>query len=183
MDSFQLDRSLGGLGVMAIAALSLSVLANNLLVGTRRRWQERLLLLNHLGLSYLHWGWAISGIPLAATYGGMVGTTAITLYGFSRQGTAETQKSSNLPFSLNGALILYALLILLIRAIFFASVPVPQLGLAIALGGALILGQTTQEFRRGGASRLGKSLSLEHWEAIAGTLIGLGWLVSVSTIP
>ena len=88
-----------------------------------------------------------------------------------------------MPFSLNGALILYALLILLIRAIFFASVPVPQLGLAIALGGALILGQTTQEFRRGGASRLGKSLSLEHWEAIAGTLIGLGWLVSVSTIP
>lgn len=182
MDSFQLGRSLGGLVVMAIAALSLSVLASNLLIGLRRRRQQRLLMVNHLGLSYLHWGWAIPGLPLAATYAGMVGTTAITLYRFAREGAAETQKRANLPFSLNGALILYALLILLIRAIFFAAVPVPQLGLAIALGGALIVGQTAQEFQRGGTSRFGKSLSLENWEAIGGGLIVLGWLVSVHTI-
>jgi hypothetical protein len=54
MDSFQLGRSLGGLVVMVIAALSLSVLASNLLISLRKRRQQRLLMVNHLGLSYLH---------------------------------------------------------------------------------------------------------------------------------
>ena len=182
MDSFQLWDSLVGLGVMAIAALSLSALARNLLLRGRRRRQQRWLMVNHLGLSYLQWGWAIPGVPLAATYAGMVGTTAITLYRFAKEGATETPKRSPLPFSLNGALILYALLILLIRAIFFAWVPIPQLGLAIALGGALMVGQAAQEMRHRKISRLGKSLSLENWQAIGGAWIGLGWLVSVYSL-
>ncbi len=182
MDSFQLWNSWLGCFLVAIAALSLTFLANLLL--TPERTQQRWLLLNFLGLSYLQWGWTISGIPLAATYGGIIGTSAITFYRF-RKRTEETESSvltRHLPINFNGVLIFYELLILVIRAIFLAQVPPPQLGLAIALAGALTVWQIDQVWENT-STELFRNRLASTLDWIGGGLIGLGWLISVWAIP
>lgn len=182
MDSFQLWNSGLGCLLVAIAALSLTFLGNLLL--TLGRQQQRWLWLNYLGLSYLQWGWAITGIPLAATYLGVIGTYALTFYRFKKR-TEETELSSStryFPLSFNGALVLYGLLILLIRAIFLAQVPPPQLGLAIALVGALIVWQIDQ-IEKNTATELFRNRLASTLDWSGGGLICLGWLISVWAVP
>jgi len=126
---------------------------------------------NHLGLSYLHWGWAIGGFPLLATYLGVVGTTLISL---SRVPEAARQEAASrrerlAPFSLNEAIVVYGLVILLVRAIFIAQVEISQLGLAVGICGWLASWQTRQ--------------SVSLWQRIGGSLLLLGWLLSVGETP
>ena len=126
---------------------------------------------NHLGLSYLHWGWAIGGFPLLATYLGVVGTTLISL---SRVPEAARQEGASrrarlAPFSLNEAIVVYGLVILLVRAIFIAQVEISQLGLAVGICGWLASWQTRQ--------------SVSLWQRIGGSLLLLGWLLSVGETP
>ncbi|MFN6570762.1 DUF2157 domain-containing protein [Dendronalium sp. ChiSLP03b] len=121
----------------------------------------KLPLINILGLSYLHWGWKIPGLPLIAVYLAMIGTTIITVYlnqDMGRRGdgrmrgdfnenelyrtdrTSENQSEQRfgLGISLYAVVIVYGLLALLARAIFVAQVDVTQLGLAIGICGWLI---------------------------------------------
>jgi len=126
---------------------------------------------NHLGLSYLHWGWAIGGFPLLATYLGVVGTTLISLSrvpeGAGQEG--ESRRERLAPFSLNEAIVVYGLVILLVRAIFIAQVEISQLGLAVGICGWLASWQTRQ--------------SVSLWQRIGGSLLLLGWLLSVGETP
>ncbi|MBH8572250.1 DUF2157 domain-containing protein, partial [Nostocaceae cyanobacterium CENA369] len=123
----------------------------------------KLPLINILGLSYLHWGWKLPGFPFIAVYLATIGTTIITVYlnrlierrgdaGTRRWGDAGTrgdfdenelnenqnEQRFGLGISLYAVVIIYALLVLLVRAIFVARVDVTQLGLAIGICGWLI---------------------------------------------
>lgn len=126
---------------------------------------------NHLGLSYLHWGWAIGGFPLLATYLGVVGTTLISLSrvpeGAGQEAASRRERLA--PFSLNEAIVVYGLVILLVRAIFIAQVEISQLGLAVGICGWLASWQTRQ--------------SVSLWQRIGGSLLLLGWLLSVGETP
>ncbi|REJ50349.1 MAG: hypothetical protein DWQ53_01460 [Microcystis flos-aquae DF17] len=126
---------------------------------------------NHLGLSYLHWGWAIGGFPLLATYLGVVGTTLMALSRFPEKARQEGESSRErlAPFSLNEAIVVYGLVILLVRAIFIAQVEISQLGLAVGICGWLASWQTRQ--------------SVSWWQRIGGSLLLLGWLLSVGETP
>lgn len=126
----------------------------------------------HLGLSFLHWGWRIADFPLWATYLGVVGTTLMIVFRGSREKQSPTDAETTgqlIPFSLNGAIVTYALAILLIRAIFIAQVDITQLGLAVGISGWLI-------------SQQAKTL-IPWWEKIGGGLLLLGWLLSVAEVP
>ncbi len=170
---------------------------------------------NILGLSYLHWGWQLRGFPLIAVYVAMIGTTIITVYHNLYQQPNEDGSDvydglrlrQRLSISLSAAVIIYALIVLLVRAIFVAKVDVTQLGLAIGICGALVT-WLAQE-RRGRRGSRGHTLtalsnqgaggaedvtvifspspqfpsSLFLWEKLGGILLFVGWLVSVVNYP
>lgn len=115
MDTFPLWHTFLGLIGMLIGSLSLTILTIKLFKDNSQSSSHSLPLLNHLGLTYLHWGWTLPGIPLIATYVGVIATTIITL--ISPKNT-EINNKRFLPFSLTEAIIIYALMILLVRAIF-----------------------------------------------------------------
>ncbi|MDJ0731327.1 MAG: hypothetical protein QNJ33_15180 [Crocosphaera sp.] len=165
MDSFPLWHTFLGLLGMLVGSLSLTILTLNLFKEKNQSYSHSLPLLNHLALTYLHWGWTLPGIPLVATYIGVIGTTIITLIS-----PKDTQKSNQrlLPFSLTEAIIIYALIILLVRAIFLAQVNIFQLSLAIGLCGWL-MGW--------------KSPPKTFWKWTGSGLLTLGWLLSVFVIP
>lgn len=175
MDSFGLWQNPLNLLLVAIATFALTALTVHLF---RSKPGQRggLPLLNHLGLSYLHWGWKLPGFPLVAVYLGMVGTAVVTFYQETHQPSLETRTSlmvaranRQLPFSLNGAIVVYAVAILLVRAIFIARVDISQLGLALGICGVLLAWLQERSQRT--------------WERIGGSLLALGWLVSVWTAP
>ncbi len=174
IDSLGLWRNPLNWLIIVPAALSLTAIMVQLFRGkyeVNRPNRFSRSLITHLGLSYLHWGWGISGFPLWATYLGVVGTALINV---SRppeiDGELEQPKTERLaPFSLNGAIAVYALAILLVRAIFIAQVEITQLGLALGICGWL-------------ASRQARS-SVAVWERIGGSLLLLGWLLSVVAVP
>ncbi len=148
MDSLGLWQNPLDLVIVVIAAFSLSLVTVDLF---KEKYQTKIddrfsrSLSIHLGLSYLHWGWGFTGFALWATYLGVVGTAVVMLYSPSKtKAVAETKKpkaESLVPFSLNGAIATYALVILIIRAIFIANVDITQLGLAVGISGWLIIGQ------------------------------------------
>ncbi|NJO52123.1 MAG: hypothetical protein HC840_25030 [Leptolyngbyaceae cyanobacterium RM2_2_4] len=142
-------------------------------------------MINHLGLSYLHWGWSIPGFALIAVYMGVIATVIINLTQRHRE-TASLERPSRFPFSLNRALIVYALAILLIRAIFIAGVEIERLGLAVGLCGFLLAWLARQDAVQPERSPLPPSLPPSqpaNWETVGGILLGLGWLMSVGSIP
>ncbi|HYX16974.1 MAG TPA: DUF2157 domain-containing protein, partial [Nostoc sp.] len=163
----------------------------------------KLPLINILGLSYLHWGWQLPGFPLIAVYVAMIGTTIITVYHnyqqpnpISEEDRRNRRRSS---ISLAATVIIYALIVLLVRAIFVTKVDVTQLGLAIGICGWLVT-WLAQKGRAGGAGEAGGAggvggvtvispsspvfpSSLLLWERLGGTLLFLGWLVSVVNYP
>ena len=165
MDSFPLwDSSLGLVGIL-VGSLSLTILNINFFKKKNRSSSNLLPFLNHLGLTYLHWGWTIPVIPLFATYIGVIGTTIITLIS-PKNSSRNNQKF--LPFSLSEGIIIDTLIILLVRAIFIAQVNPFQLSLAIGLCGWLI------------GWRLPPKTG---WKLIGSGLLTLGWLLSVFEIP
>ncbi|MBW4574391.1 MAG: hypothetical protein KME08_03815 [Aphanothece sp. CMT-3BRIN-NPC111] len=175
MDSFGLWHYPVQQMAVAIASVTLTLITflvykNRLRASPRQlRQLEWLPILNILGLSYLHWGWKLSGFPLIVVYVGMVGTSAIAFYP-SRHRTSASR-----------LLVIYALVVLLIRAIFVVNVPVTQLGLAIGICGWIVAWLEQHPGRSGDQEDTNSELKspLLPWEIIGGGLLGFGWLVSV----
>jgi hypothetical protein len=180
MDSFNLWMNPFNWLVLAIASLLLSTIT--ILLAKNRAIinnfpSGKLPFLNILGLSYLQWGWKISGFPLIAVYLGMLGTTLITVYQKIRPSREPvSEQGDNWGFRVYFAVIIYGLLGLLSRAIFIAGVNISQLGLAISLCGCLAvwLSVSNNSYTNFNAPILAK---------IGGSLLFLGWLVSVFTQP
>lgn len=80
MDGFRLLQTSGGLGIAAVASILLSAATVRLLP---RPKTSVLMVVNVLGLSWLHWGWNWSdgniSVPLLATYIGCIGTSLLLL--------------------------------------------------------------------------------------------------------
>ncbi|MEH1889677.1 MAG: DUF2157 domain-containing protein [Nostoc sp.] len=217
MDSFRLWQNPVDWIVVAIACPTLTAITV-LLSKNRTIFANlhtgKLPLANILGLSYLHWGWQLKGFPLIAVYVAMIGTTIITLYhNLYQQPNPISEEDRRdvydglrlrrrLNISLTAAVIIYALIVLLVRAIFVTGVNVTQLGLAIGICGWLVtwLAEHTStalsnQGSRGAGGQGGRGAeevtvifssfpsSLLLWEKLGGILLFLGWLVSVVNYP
>lgn len=190
MDAFNLwARGWGWLSF--VAAFLLTAILLYLLKPVQASEQTRLLLINSVALSWLHWGWGWSGVPLAATYIGTIGT-ALALFYQDRsdqerrepsrrdrpsvtQNPQETvppetpNSSSRSPGLATGVLtVMLAALLLVARAVWVAQVPVNQLGLALGVCGWLLCWLSRRQ------------LSRELWGRVGAGLLILGWLVSVT---
>lgn len=118
MDSFGLWQNPVNWIVVAIASFSLTAIT--VLICKSRLFavhlpHENFRLINILGLSYLHWGWQISGFPLIALYLAVVGTSLITVY--QTRLARQRDRQSGLDMSLPASIVIYALLVLLVRGI------------------------------------------------------------------
>ncbi|MEH2118747.1 DUF2157 domain-containing protein [Nostoc sp.] len=209
MDSFRLWQNPVDWIVVAIACPTLTAITV-LLSKNRTIFANlhtgKLPLANILGLSYLHWGWQLRGFPLIAVYLAMIGTTIITVYYHYQQPNPISEEDRRdvydglrlrrrLNISLPAAVIIYALIVLLVRAIFVAGVNVTQLGLAIGICGWLVtwLAQRGEAGEQGSREAAGAEevtvifspfpSSLLLWEKLGGILLFLGWLVSVVNYP
>ena len=223
MDSFGLWQNPVNwflVGIASIILTGITVLLSKKSIFARtvpvHKLSLKLSLINILGLSYLHWGWKFSGFPLIAVYLAVIGTTIITIFQtLSRVRTQEVEKINVSQFSWGKnapvAVIIYALILLLIRAIFGVGVDVTQLGLAVGICGWLIIwlaqkedkgkrGQGDKETRgQGDKGKRGQekisttssstpSLVYPYFpifpsQAIGGMLLLLGWLVTVGSNP
>jgi hypothetical protein len=183
MDSFGLWHHPWEWLVVAIAAFTLTantVLYPDMRSHPRRITSDSLLLLL---LSYLHWGWQWPIFPLIAVYIGVVGTAVLLPQGLEewRLGSTPTPDEPQTPNTspdtrIGSVLVLYALTVLLVRGIFIAQIPIPQLGLALGLCGWLFARLSiTRETVPQSASMQSKI-----WEWVGGSFIFIGWLVSVS---
>jgi hypothetical protein len=203
MDSFSLWQNPLGWIVVAIASVVLTaitvLLCDNRLFAINKQ-ARRLPLLNILGLSYLHWGWQIPGFPLIAVYLATVGTTIATIYhtrNQQRQIAPVEERQTDLGISLPSVVIIYALLVLLVRAMFIVRVDVQELGLAMGICGWLVawLAQNLTPSPSGQAERGAVNGEVRSnnatsaspptpptlpWQLLGGILLFLGWLVSVS---
>jgi hypothetical protein len=200
MDSFRLWQNPLDWIAVAIAAPTLTaitvLLFSNRLFSTNLR-TDKLLLVNILGLSFLNWGWRLPNFPLIAVYLAMIGTTIITIYHnrYRRQKNPDTtpnESSSRISVGINlpAAVIIYALILLLVRAIFIAKVDVTQLGLAIGICGWLMTWLAQREEDTGTEGRgdtetsiPASSASFLIWERLGSVLLFLGWLVAVIDYP
>jgi hypothetical protein len=214
MDSFGLWQNPLDWIVVAIASIALTAITFLLLKNKPQTQQSRSLpvlpLVNILGLSYLHWGWKLSGFPLIAVYLGMVGTSLVTFYQTrylkKQQKDGEiginsrinTKASQQTPLNLTATVTLYALAMLLVRAIFVIRVEISQLGLALGICGWLVAWLAQQVSPIGAGDREDNITNLPNsaiaqsspipnrefpWETIGGILLILGWLVSVENVP
>jgi hypothetical protein len=205
MDSFKLWQNPIDWIVLAIACPTLTAITV-LLSKNRTIFANlhpgKLPLVNILGLSYLHLGWQLRGFPLIAVYVAMIGTTIITVYhNLYQQPNTDSEEDrsdvydglrlrSRLSISLSAAVIIYALIVLLTRAIFVTKVDVTQLGLAIGICGWLVTWLAQQGWERtvilissSSPSSSPSPLSLLLWERFGAILLFLGWLVSVVNYP
>ena len=134
--------------------------------------------LNLLGLSYLHYGWRVSGFPILAIYLSVIGTAIATIFHNQTQKITETieiENKTNTRDPLTGiAIVIYTLLILLTRAIFIANVDITKLGLALGIIGWILLKNNTLNQIKG-------KLFVQNWIGIS--LLLLGWLVSLDAQP
>ena len=134
--------------------------------------------LNLLGLSYLHYGWRVSGFPILAIYLSVIGTAIASIFHNQSQKITETieiQNKTNTRDPLTGiAIVIYTLLILLTRAIFIANVDITKLGLALGISGWILLKNNILNQIKG-------KLFVQNWIGIS--LLLLGWLVSLDAQP
>jgi hypothetical protein len=155
MDGFRLWQSPIGIGLAAIAALILSFIILRLL-----RTESRNLQLNYLGLSWLHWGWALPNVPLVATYLGVTGTAALLF---------RWQPTKAEPGQVHPGLVAIAFggLLLIGRAWLRAGVPFSHLGLAVGISGWLLVW-------------LAQRATHPLWGKLGAGLLLLGWLGTVT---
>ena len=157
--------------------------------------------LNHLGLSYLHWGWGLASFSLTAVYLGTVGTTAATVYQVQQQRLQSIRRGGETEaiaaaFSwsrdfLNykkAALIAYSLGILLGRAIFVKDLNIAEMGLALGICGVLLAWLDWQqpvasETFSNHISDRSNPINFLNCQLAGGGLLGLGWLVCFREIP
>jgi hypothetical protein len=166
----------------------------------RKSSQSIFLFFNFIGLSYLHWGWEWKEYPAIAVYIGVI-VTAIILRFFSRQ------QANASPIIINRGFVIYALSVLLIRAIFIVNLPIQQLGLAIGVCGWLMQGASFggqggqgRQGRQGGQGGQGRDFTDSQFpnpqspipqspipktlEIIGAILLLIAWLVSITeTVP
>ncbi|MBX9256544.1 DUF2157 domain-containing protein [Desmonostoc muscorum CCALA 125] len=199
MDSFGLWQNPLNWIVAAIACPTLTAIT--VLISKNRTifpnlYTAKLPIVNILGLSYLHWGWQLRGFPLIAVYLAMIATTIITVVDNRYPQVENPGDRHNLSISLLATVIIYALIILLVRAIFVAGVNVTQLGLAIGICGWLVTWLAQQGRERAGGRGQGAGGDEEAtvisplspsspllWERLGAILLLLGWLVSVINYP
>ncbi|MFG6097206.1 hypothetical protein SPB21_18225 [Leptothoe sp. ISB3NOV94-8A] len=148
-------------GLAIVASIGLSILTLVLA-------PQRMIGLTVLGLSWLHWGWGFATWPLIATYVGTL-SSAISLVRdmpkITAEETGEDREAESQP---QGILVAIALLILLVRSVWIAQIPIAQLGLAMGLCGWVL-------------RRLYQRYPL--WPQLGAGLMLLGWLVSVIPYP
>ncbi|MDJ0556872.1 MAG: hypothetical protein QNJ68_20985 [Microcoleaceae cyanobacterium MO_207.B10] len=181
IDGLGLWVNIGGLLTVALATIILSVITiyfdkksrNNVTTN----WIS-ITALNLLGLSYLQYGWRFLGFPILAVYLGVIGTALATIYYQQNQPTAEiieVKNKTNYGDPLTGiAIVIYALGILVARAIFIANVEITQLGLALGISGLILL--------KNNLSHPIKAKLLVQ-NRIGISLLFIGWLVSVDAQP
>lgn len=188
MDQLNLFRSGVGWLVGMIAAFSLTAIMVGLLHLNREvhspLW-TRISRINSIGLSWLHWGWGHPNWPWFATYGGMLATCIALVYEDYRQGNQssnapETSENSapSLWLQPSRIAVIGGLLLLLFRAMAVAQIPLPQMSVAIALGGALLcwLGRRSApglEFWFGGGLLL-----LGRWASLSSAFPGQALIIS-----
>jgi hypothetical protein len=205
MDTFGLWRYPWDWAVAIAAALILTWITARIIKDQYQSFSgkniTRSIALNHLGLSYLHWGWGSAGFSLAAVYLGTVGTAAATVYqvqqqrlqSITRAGNTETfaaASSSSRDFLTykKAALVAYSLGILLGRAIFVKDVNIAEMGLALGICGVLLawpdwqhpLASETIENNISDQPNLSKFF---NWQLAGMGLLGLGYLVCFRDIP
>ncbi|MBV6621342.1 MAG: DUF2157 domain-containing protein [Rivularia sp. (in: Bacteria)] len=144
---------------------------------------SKLSLINILGLSYLHWGWKISGFPLIAVYLAFIGTAIVTVFQHIKvdKRDGEEKLQNKLPQSswgknLPATIIIYSSIILLLRAIVGAGINISQLGLAIGICGWLIAWLAQREIST-------PSTLTSPSQTIGGILLFLGWFVTIWSNP
>jgi len=140
----------------------------------------KLPLVNILSLSYLHWGWKLPGFPLFAAYSAMIVTTIITIRINIQQKSklSETEDGTNFSGVYLG-LIIYALLLILTRAIFSAGVHGTQLSLAIGVCGWLVTWVSQTPPAKINSSPTSGSI----WGIVGGILLFLGWFLGIINQP
>ncbi len=158
IDGFRLWQDGLGWGMGAIAALSLSALTFRLL-----RSSPRTTLINAWGLSWLHWGWAVPGIPLVAVYVGTIGTAVLQVIRRDRE-----ESSTRFPLDLGAIAIAFSTLLLIGRAVLVKGIPFSRLGLALGICGWILcwMNRRTQN---------------PLWTPAGAALLVAGWCVTVST--
>jgi hypothetical protein len=137
-----------------------------------------------LGISLLHWGWNLPGMPLLVAYASTIGT-AILFFTYQSHRpplpsptTATT--GDRFPFPTIISIIWGATVFsILARVVFAESLPIAQLGLAFGICGFLLC------WRRPESVEEARSLQYRQPLQLAGiALLFLGWGVSVfATIP
>ena len=181
IDGLGLWGNFGGLLTAAIATMILTGItiyfdrqSHNLV---SRKWIS-IASVNLLGLSYLHYGWRLSEFSILAIYLGVIGTAIANIYHNQTQRTAEITEVQNQTItgdSLTGiAIVIYALGILLARAIFVANVDITKLGLALGISGWILL-KNNRENQRNKKSVIQNRIGI--------SLLLIGWLVSVDNHP
>lgn len=205
MDSFGLWRHPGDWAVVIAAAIILTWMTRGII-----KYQYDNLLgknvtlsiaLNHLGLSYLHWGWGFASFSLVAVYLGTVGTAVATVYQVRQQRSQFIKRettSENLTIDFGSkqyfinykkaALVVYSLGILLNRAIFVKGVNIAEMGLAFGICGVLLGWLDWQQVGKSSATEnhtpeQQNPSNFFNWQLAGGSLLGLGWLVSVEEMP
>lgn len=184
MDGLHLWQSGIGIAVNGLAALLLVGITLALLTRLSRADHRVLVAINILGLSALHWGWAIAGFPLVATYIGTIGTALLTyvrLQNQSQHPSAEDRSPSLSQLSLTTLIVAFATLLLLGRAILAAQIPLFQLGLAFGICGWLFCWLTRPTTTTPETARFTNLTNL--WTGVGIGLLLLGWTITVTTEP
>jgi hypothetical protein len=178
MDGFKLWNSFPGIVLVAIAALLLTLITILLLKPSRAVWMT----ITAIALSWLQWGWSRQGIPFAATYAGTIAAAVVLLVqeqresgrgGERRNGGDDEVPNSLLstPSSLPSIAVTFGSLLLLLRAILVAQVPLNQLGLAIGISGWVLVWLSR------------RSPDRRAWTWLGSALLIVGWAIVVSVIP
>lgn len=150
---------LASMGLAALASIGLSVLT--LVLAPQKKTG-----FNLLGLSWLHWGWSFGPWPLVAVYLGTLGSAA-NLWASPTTAAEKVEEGSRPTPQFVGVLVAIALLMLLVRSLWIAQVPITQLGLAIGICGWMLC----------------RLRQYPLWPQLGAGLMLLGWLVSVEQQP
>lgn len=166
MDGFRIWQEPLGWGVGAIGAITLLGLQFQLL-----RQSARLQWVNNLLLSVLQWGWMLPGMPLIASYAGPIATVALQVAAdrpSSPPPDLAISPQRRISVDLGQVAIAFATLFLVGRAIWGQGISLSVLGLALGLCGWLLAWQN-------------RHLSRPLWSQIGAGLLGVGWLVTVTS--
>lgn len=118
-------------------------------------------IVGYLGLSYLQCGWSLENFPLIAVYLGAIGAAIVV----RSIGVIQPGNSSIALTLAQG----YVTVLLILRAILIVGVDIAQLGLAFGIVGWIV-------------ARIAQSQPWAVLWIVSGSLLGLGWLVSVSSV-